>query len=875
MTLATNREELDTAQKLAISFASAKLDYDMKTLNRTGGWRMAALKVWFCGWLLVAMTATTLATPLVNPGDPNSFFTTVASRLLASEMGVNLSCIQIYPTNNYTTAVHRLLQVTANIYDCTTTNYYPSVFRPLFWKTNELVGGVPQTNIYVVGYQYVPEPLTISGPPIFTTPVDVGDSSVPFGLSGPTNNIYGIPWILGVKKGLPNFNALEMENVFSIQRVLQFNRNSSAVVSGGVPFPYGRTYTTNQMYIMSISNFLGVEFWNSYASNYSGPVTVVANDALSMELTNDAGGTQPVPPFNTYVEPIHLIGFTNIITWSGYQHLVSGDPSFVVPLMTNSSWLTNSVYFYGPSPITLNGLTFSPPCFIPSAYDPVNFLDQGTPSLPNFGLNITNRLQAYIIDSNDCILDYVQLNGMDSSLNLNTAIADADNMGLWSTNFFNYGGNTPFGVYEQFLVSMGNSVPIVDDDGGFWITTSVPGDGSDISPAAQVAFFRAFFSSSDTAAEAGSGVVISNFNFSIKAPFTPMRKVVQRVVFAANDPLVHYLASDLQDFPDNTNSRVMDNPVLKEIGVINDRYMPWGAKGNFPSAFDLTPLDNNPNNLAYKDPWVKSADNWNFPTNETLAASWLGQVHRGTPWQTIYLKSTNILGFYSVYGPRGLATWEYYSGDTNPVDAASMAPVADWHMASCLASLFETNYPSLFSVDDTNATDWEELFNGMTVLTNDLRDVIVQTGFFPPQFAMLAISSNSTQAAVIANAIQTGQLYTNVGDIFAIPQISTASPYLNTDTVQVQNGINDVAYEAIPSQLLPLLRVDSFGSVAPANGHAIIRFTGDDNHAYAVQISCDLIHWQTLSTNCPVGGSFSITNTIPASRQFYRSVLLQ
>ncbi len=175
-----------------------------------------------------------------------------------------------------------------------------------------------------------------------------------------------------------------------------------------------------------------------------------------------------------------------------------------------------------------------------------------------------------------------------------------------------------------------------------------------------------------------------------------------------------------------------------------------------------------------------------------------------------------------------------------------MAPVQDWHMASYLASLFETNYASLFSINDANAGDWENLMNGMTVLTNDRNDVVINSGFVTPQFATLIVSSNSSQADVMANAIefvrsaQPLQLFTNAGDIFAIPQLSDASPYLHTDAVQMQKGISEAAYEAIPAQLLPLLRADSIGSAATANGQRIIQFTGDDNHTYAVQVSCDL-----------------------------------
>jgi hypothetical protein len=362
---------------------------------------------------------------------------------------------------------------------------------------------------------------------------------------------------------------------------------------------------------------------------------------------------------------------------------------------------------------------------------------------------------------------------------------------------------------------------------------------------------------------------------------------VQKLVYEANDPLVHYLASDLIDYANETNSRVLDNPPLSKLSTISDRFMPWGETANqlpsvyyFPGSVVGVVTDyRNTYNLAYKDPWVFTPDDWNFPSNETLNASWLGQVHRGTPWQTIYLKSTNILDLVS--SANGLATWQLWTGDLDATDAMAMAPVQDWHMASYLASLFNTNsYASLFSVNSSPVA-WESLFNGMTAISNDLPDIKVQFVIFPPQYTTFIISSNSPQAALMANAVQSeqltqpGQYFTNVGDVFSIPQLSTASPYLDLDTVQIQHGLNDEAFEAIPQQLLPLLRVDSIGSVVPANGQTVIQFTGDDNHAYAVQVSPDLMNWTTISTNCPFGGSFSITNTGTASAQFYRTVLLQ
>src|SRR5262249_577760 len=36
------------------------------------------------------------------------------------------------------------------------------------------------------------------------------------------------------------------------------------------------------------------------------------------------------------------------------------------------------------------------------------------------------------------------------------------------------------------------------------------------------------------------------------------------------------------------------------------------------------------------------SDDWDFPTNKFPNIGWLGRVHRGTPWQTVYLKSPGV-----------------------------------------------------------------------------------------------------------------------------------------------------------------------------------------------------------------------------------------
>src|SRR5437868_15062927 len=82
-----------------------------------------------CMMILCGATVRTAAAALsLEPSE--TFFTNIADRLLEQQLGTRLTEIQIAPTNQYISAVHRLFQVTANIYDATSTNDFPTVFRP-------------------------------------------------------------------------------------------------------------------------------------------------------------------------------------------------------------------------------------------------------------------------------------------------------------------------------------------------------------------------------------------------------------------------------------------------------------------------------------------------------------------------------------------------------------------------------------------------------------------------------------------------------------------------------------------------------------------------------------------------------------------------
>ena len=118
-------------------------------------------KAWFLVCLSLFLSTGLRAGPVLNASSPLAFFTSTADSLLKAQpefarLGLSVTNIPVYPTNYYTPAVHRLLQLAANLYDASTNKTatapddfdYPSVFRPTF--TNIVNSGV--TNVVINGY---------------------------------------------------------------------------------------------------------------------------------------------------------------------------------------------------------------------------------------------------------------------------------------------------------------------------------------------------------------------------------------------------------------------------------------------------------------------------------------------------------------------------------------------------------------------------------------------------------------------------------------------------------------------------------------------------------------------------------------------------
>jgi hypothetical protein len=352
------------------------------------------------------------------------------------------------------------------------------------------------------------------------------------------------------------------------------------------------------------------------------------------------------------------------------------------------------------------------------------------------------------------------------------------------------------------------------------------------------------------------------------APYDPSLAIYQHLSLQANDPLVRLTLPDLIDPILNRVDFVSDNPALPDIRRVNVRYRPWGASSRGVRSGNASDFDR-----ANKDARVFQSDDWQFPTNLPNDLTRFGQIHRGTPWQTIYLKSDDV------NTNSDNAFWRGWTGYTDPADAALTRPVNDWRVASHLVSRLNTNDPHALlspNVADTNA--WLNALNGIIVITN--------SGIALPgrtlEFNEVVMTSNSPQAASIAGDInlsrisQPSQRFEYPGGVFATPALSCGSPWLNLDSLHLRFGATDEAYEMVPSQLLPMLRLDSIGSTIRSGNQLTVRFTGCDDYLYVVQVSSNLTDWISIHTNRPVDGILAHTDTLApgSTRRFYRSLLV-
>ena len=296
----------------------------------------------------------------------------------------------------------------------------------------------------------------------------------------------------------------------------------------------------------------------------------------------------------------------------------------------------------------------------------------------------------------------------------------------------------------------------------------------------------------------------------------------------------------------------MSTNALDNIGRKNTRYRPWGKE---PADQQTDP---DVFNVSIKDALVRSSDDWQFTTNALPTLGWLGRIHRGTPWQTVYLKSsdvglTNVVRSPSAWagGNNRVASkkWSEWTGNSSLQGSYYTRPVSDRLLFDVFTTAINDNSSrGRLSVNQAGLAAWSAVLSGMVALTNTSSQSALLTGL-PPQFAPVIVqpaglfdyyNTNAWPPIVrIHNAINTMRNNTNyfvngtfnrVGDVLAVPELTIASPFLNlSSSFAPIRGMTDAAYEWLPQQILSLLQtgkprfaIYSYGQALQAAPNSIL-----------------------------------------------------
>jgi hypothetical protein len=700
--------------------------------------------------------------------------------------------IMLYPRNEYTPTVHRLLQLAVNIYDATTNRvelsdapHLPTVLKPRF--------GVDGTDIFITGYTEVTNTSFLDSFVLrdLNNPVDRAALA-----SEPDGVVYDVPFLIGAKKGFPNFNEYAMLNAAQVSRRAEVVKRS---LVDRAP------WQTNLSYLVTVSNRFGMEFWNSYETDYQRPLRLRAQGDVRMMMTNSQV-TAGMLWANRYPFSIDRV----VTPWAGKE--------FKVPVAGDTVFLPEAAYVPLPRPqLVLGGAN--------------TLFQRGLGFyVPQLELVISNRFYAALIDSaSDRLVDFVAFSSMNTRMNLAQGLSGqpqgpgaigvgSEPGGIWLTNRVQNSTSLQaptLGVVNQMDVSLGNT-PISDQQ---WRSYSRTGPAANDKERA-IDVFREFCGLTpltyQTARRRAQVRAEAAGRVAMQAPFTPTRKMYQEVSWQANDPLVHYLAGDLLDpggrptDPNRANSiRFAVPPTVQltnsNLGLLNQRFRPWG--GNPNQSYDVLASD-----PGAKDPGVYGSDDWQFPTNKLPNVGWLGRVHRGTPWQTVYLKSAVT----------DTNRWLQYAG------SLGTHPTNDWKLVQLFTAALNDNASrGLLGVNQPGIAAWSAVLSGVSVLTNTTsatgyrtNDVSTYEEMFiepnSPQLQTIVAGLANARAREQASGVYPIAAFGHMGRVLATPELTLASPYISTN-----NLMTDAIVERIPQQVLGLLKEDEPRFVVYAFGQSL------------------------------------------------------
>jgi hypothetical protein len=302
------------------------------------------------------------------------------------------------------------------------------------------------------------------------------------------------------------------------------------------------------------------------------------------------------------------------------------------------------------------------------------------------------------------------------------------------------------------------------------------------------------------------------------------------------------MASDLID-PSTTNH--LD--VIKPGMIVQNKEL--GHRNRTRQAIRL----DGQHGVEFQDPGVTESDDWQFPIAKldyptrnspygiedfqyrypNIGA--LGQIHRGTPWQTVYLKAAMATNAVDAALTQTVPTWYHWSG------SFGTHPTNDWKLVGLFTTAMSENAArGLLSVNQSQVAAWSAVLSGVPVITNSVADRQYQINRGTPrQFGVpsanlgdLLIEPGSVQLSNIVRNInqyraqQPMGVFSYLGEILGTPALTMAyagngrivgSPYLNLSDAQIRavdgrsydfHALTDEAIEAIPARVLSLLKED-------------------------------------------------------------------
>ena len=754
--------------------------------------------------------------------------------------------IPIYPTNFYNSAIHRLLQLAANLHEpSAVTNiafpkvtvpenhaaYLPTVYRPTFARRGNSI--VIQGYIEDDGFGLDTYPwYTIEGLNVRMT--QNGESVVT------DANVYGVPPIVAARKGMPSLNEVSLTTGVRLARRLEVTKNDPKDDLLTKP------YRLRESFSLSSANRFGIELLNSYTSTYPRKVNVKVHGRLVTTFMNDN---------QAFLRITNLIGSPSVIwtnfaagTWTGGD--LNSKSGIRVAMLTNLVTIPQVIL----TPDDASGQTR-----VSLRYDTNNIF------VGAYDKFVTPRLTCRSIMDLGClvydaeskasvpvgrIIDAISFGGTSVYFDINSLLqgtksssgivggSTSSKRRIWDPT--PVGGNRSSGVSNQVHISWnGNNV-------------------SDINSIWSPVFINLFSRNS----------AIDKYNFfhrglmetnRAQAPFSADTDLFQNYRWQANDPLLHHIPDqmpvelDTVDFRYGSANNAPSNFLASLVLVASTNLWDPGTpnlKSHKPWPSSTTPSQLDRFDPYLRDPMVRSPDDWEFPTNHLPNLGAIGAIHRGSPWQTIFLKSA---------GPDNEGKWLSHMGG-NEVFKQAVVDDPSKHIFTNVWFSFPTNDWSLVDMFTVGASDnagagmvgvnqgglaaWSAVLSGVVVLTNhvELKDaelrfnqnnprVAPALGFAAIQPALVTdpASLNSSPLVKIVNGINSTRtnlyygLFGGVGQILSVPQLTMASPFLRQSPGKLtQVAISEQAYEQIPRQILSLIRADEPRFVIYSFGQALL-----------------------------------------------------